>query len=127
MDSDVKIIKNPKGNQNSMLFCTIAYQTESGRHLKPIAKGLLLVVVKTPIEGVRFFLDPLWRDMVESEDASYLQDVFEDLPRRAKNPGDDVFAQLCELSAGPLATLEVGEAPVRDSFIKELTGKFIQI
>ena len=125
MDSEK--IKNPRGNQNSTLFCTIAYQAESGRHRRPIANGLLLVVLKTPTDGVRFFLDPLWRETVNSEDASYLQDVFEDLPRRARNPGDDVFAQLCELSAGPLATVEVGDASLKDSFIKELTGKFIQI
>jgi hypothetical protein len=126
-DSNMKTIKNPSGNQNSILFCTIAYQAESGRRLKPIGKGLLLVVVKTAIDGVRFFLDPHWREVVGSEDALYLQDVFDDLPRRAKNPNDDVFAQLCELSVGPLATIEVGERPEEDSFLAELTAKFTQI
>jgi hypothetical protein len=84
-------------------------------------------VVKNAIEGVRFFVDPLWREIVDSEDASYLQDVFDDLPRRAKNPSDDVFGQLCKLTVGPLATLEVGEVSVNDSSIAELTAKFIQI
>jgi hypothetical protein len=85
------------------------------------------VVVKTAIEGVRFFVDPRWREVVDGEDALYLQDVFEDLPRRAKNPSDDVFAQLCELSVGPLATVDVGEVSVEDSSIDELTARFVQI
>jgi hypothetical protein len=84
-------------------------------------------VVKTAIEGVQFFVDPLWRDIVDAEDASYLQDVLDDLPRRAKNPSDDVFAQLCKLTVGPLATLEVGEVPVNDTSIAKLTAKLVQI
>jgi hypothetical protein len=126
-DSDTKTLKNPGGNQNSMLFCTIAYQAESGRRLKPISKGLLLIVLKSAHEGVRFFVDPLWQKFVDAEDVSYLQDIFDDLPRRAKDPGDNVFEQLCELSVGPLATLEVGEVPVENSSIMEMTAKFTQI
>ena len=125
--ADTRTIKNPAVNQNSIHFCTIAYQAESGRHLKPISKGTLLVVVKTALEGVRFFVNPFWREVVDSDDAMYLQDVFDDLPRRAKNQTDDIFAQLCELSVGPLATVDVGEVPVDDAFFVELTAKFTQI
>jgi len=95
--------------------------------MKPLSRGLLLIVLKSANEGVRFFVDPLWRKIVDAEDVSYLQDIFDDLPRRAKDPGDDVFEQLCELSVGPLTTLEVGEVAVENSLIVEMTAKFTQI
>jgi hypothetical protein len=85
----------------------------------------MLVVIKTFAEGVRFYVRPGWQESIDSADVPYLCDLFADLPRRTRNPDDDVFAQLCHLSVGPLRTVEVGELPLGDPFVAEVIGSCV--
>lgn len=68
-----------------------------------------------------------WHNWVDAADEAYLDDLFADLPERAKDPGDDVFRQFCELSVGPLWTVKNGECVPEDFQSPSFLQDFVQL
>jgi hypothetical protein len=124
---EITTSRNQQWNPNSVLYCTLTYQSEVGGPQDTVSRGRLLVVLKAANDKLLIFVDPLWREIVDSIDIQYMEELLKDLPLRAKSQPRELFSQLCEMSTGPHRTEEVGELSSEHPYILELISSFAML
>jgi hypothetical protein len=71
---------------------------------------------------LKLYVDPHWRELVQTEDRDYLESLLKDLVERAQQEPETIFKQLSSLGVGPVVTAEVGtnfsESAKRSSLIE---------
>jgi len=97
-----------RAKHNQPHFCVLAYKDQG----KPLsANGTLTPVAVVVLEentALKIYLHPKLTEIVKTEDQTYMVDIFNDICDRSKWDACGLFAQLCDLSVGPLVTERVG-------------------
>ena len=89
-------------------FCALEYKSSDRNRLGPAEPLIIAVLIMPAEDGLLLLVHPNWKQLIASEDDSYLQALFDDLKERAIVDPDGVFKQVSFLSVGPLITHATG-------------------
>jgi hypothetical protein len=82
-------------------------------------------VVRDEEGKLQFLVHPEWRKGVRKEDSAYIGSLLKDFPERAKLHPEELFQQLCSLTAGPLKTQEAGSHLDEYPHLLKLFAEFV--
>jgi hypothetical protein len=112
---------------SNLRFCTLAYIPDAKiEDPRQIGTKILLATAGEE-EGLRLFVHPNLTEIVKPEDASFIEQLFEDFVQRAKDAPADLFEQLCSLSVGSLLTVDVGDLLTSSSPLTEPYSQFVPL
>ena len=107
--------------------CALAYRCQDEVLTAKSDPNLIIVAVLQPDATLKIYKHPKLEEIVEPCDGEYLSDLLRDMAKRLKVNGEGLFAQLCELSVGPLTTERIGLDPASDETLSGLIQNFIEI
>jgi hypothetical protein len=108
-------------------FCAIEYVPEPTGVLLTTAKNVISLAVRDAKYVLRFFVHPNLHKIVWAIDLPHIKSLLEDFIERVRRDAENLFRQLCSLSAGILVTRAVGENISYFPKIQELVLQFVPV
>lgn len=108
-------------------FCALEYRGHSKDIHMSLEASIILVVLKSVENDLSLLVHPEWRSMVEKQDLTYLESLFQDFLERARLRPEALFEQLCALGVGPLVTRKVGSQLSDEPWLKSVLSSFVQL
>lgn len=77
--------------------------------------------------GLRLFLHPQWRPLIDAEDLEYIVELLADFRQRCMLDPEALFSQLASLAVGPLVVREAGKFADADLALSNLWEQFVAL
>lgn len=91
-----------------------------------LASPIALVLFDDQRE-MRIYVSPQYQNLVDAENADYLDALFRDFTKRASSDAASLFMQISALSVGPLITEATGKELVHYPELMKATMNFVAI
>jgi hypothetical protein len=88
---------------------------------------VVLLVLRSEDESLRFLVHPEWRTIVQGEDLAYIEALLRDFLDRAEMNPEALFQQISFLGVGSLTTQKVGLSLDDHPHIQELSSGFVEL
>lgn len=105
-----------------MQVCTLKYRNP----LLPVSANSGPTILLAVKDGAKLslYISPKLRDEIDDTDWDFIEDLLQDLSRRAVTSPEVLFQQLSDLSVGPLVTDAVETMKAREIGFRQILSDF---